>query len=52
MDINNDIKSHFARLPKYVYNNIVFYDKKDYDCYIQQNIKVYPQVHELIQSKK
>ena len=52
MDINRDIKTHFARLPKYVSGNVIFYDKQDYDCYVKQNIKVYPPVHKLIQSKK
>lgn len=52
MDISQDLKSHFMRLPKYVCNNIIFYDKKDYDIYIKQNIKVYPEVHKSIQSKK
>jgi hypothetical protein len=38
MNISQDLKSHFSRLPKYITSRgIVFYDRKDYDNYIQQN---------------
>jgi hypothetical protein len=40
MDISQDLKSHFSRLPKYITSRgIVFYDRKDFDNYIQQNEK-------------
>jgi hypothetical protein len=52
MDISQELKSHFSRLPKYTTpRGIIFYDRKDYDNYIKDE-KIYKQVPISIQSKK
>ena len=42
MNITQDLKSHFSKLPKFITSDgITFYSKNDYDTYmkIQQDIK-------------
>ena len=35
MNISQDLKSHFSKFKKYITpDGIVFYDKKDYDIYM------------------
>ena len=36
-NFNNDIKCFFATLPKYQIDNIIFYNKRDYLIYREQN---------------
>ena len=35
---SNDIKDFFKRMKSYEINGIIFYDKKDYENYIKNNI--------------
>jgi len=57
MDVSRDLQSHFSRLPKYIHENIVFYDKHDYDRYIKHiklsaEKKLYDRVCDNEHSKK